>query len=215
VIYFAYITIFLRIVPLVLQMLSFARENLGSLYFSAFTFFSFCADVIGVFFLAFEIHTDVVYNYYQIFETIIATFLAIEIGKFSPRIRYILYLFCVFFVISVVSSSFIYNFDFPQDFNWGISRFYILIITFLSALHYVRKMDSLNSIKAAPLFGLLGIFIYEALSLIPVLSQEIQVESDNPDQTYFVYFVLIVSGNLIRDALISYNAVLNINKKII
>ena len=214
-IYVAYISVFLRIVPLVLQIISFARGGLGSLYFLAFSFFSFGADVIGMCFTFFNIHSDVVFNIYQIFETIIATCLVIQIGKFKPRIKYILYSFCVFFVMSFVLNSVIYNFDFPQDFNWGLSRFYILVITFISALHYVRKMDSFNSIKAAPLFGLLGIFIYEALSLIPVLSQKIQIESDNPARTYVVYFVFIVSGNLIRDALISCNAVLNINKKII
>ena len=127
---FAYISVFLRLVPLFLQMLSFAKKNVGSFYFLAFTFFSFCADVFAIFFIYLEIHTDVLFNFYQIFETVVATFLAIEIGKFNPRIKFILYSFCVFFVLSVVLSSFVYNFDFPQDFNWGISRFYILIITF-------------------------------------------------------------------------------------
>lgn len=211
---FAYIAIFLRLVPLFLQWLSHTRKNVGSLYFLLFTLFSFGADVFSIFFIYLEIHTDVVYNYYQIFETIIATFLAIEIGKFNPRIKFILYSFCVFFVLSVVLNSFVYNFDFPQDFNWGISRFYILIITFFSALHYVRKMDSFNSINATPLFGLLGIFIYEALSIIPLLSQQTMRASENPIESFVIYFIFLVSGNLIRDALISYNAVLNIKHKV-
>ena len=211
---FAYISVFLRLVPLFLQMLSFAKKNVGSFYFLAFTFFSFCADVFAIFFISLEIHTDVLFNFYQIFETVVATFLAIEIGKFNPRIKFILYSFCVFFVLSVVLSSFVYNFDFPQDFNWGISRFYILIITFFSALHYVRKMDSFNSINATPLFGLLGIFIYEALSIIPLLSQQIQRASEKPIESFVIYFIFLVSGNLIRDALISYNAVLNIKHKV-
>ena len=211
---FAYISIFLRLVPLFLQMLTFAKKNLGSLYFLAFTFFSFCADVIGILFISFEIHTDAVYNYYQIFETVVATFLAFEIGKFNQKIKFILYLFCFLFGISVVLLSFIHGFDFPQDFNWGISRFYILTITFISALHYVRKMDSFNNINAAPLFGLLGIFIYEALSIIPLLSQQIQRASENPIDSFVIYFIFLVSGNLIRDALISYNAILNIKHKV-
>ena len=211
---FAYIAIFLRLVPLFLQMLSFAKKIVGSFYFLAFTFFSFCADVFAIFFISLEIHTDVLFNFYQIFETVVATFLAIEIGKFNPRIKFTLYSFCVFFVISVVSSTFIYHFDFPQDFNWGISRFYILIITFFSALHYVRKMDSFNSINATPLFGLLGIFIYEALSIIPLLSQQTMRASENPIESFVIYFIFLVSGNLIRDALISYNAILNIKHKV-
>ena len=211
---FAYISVFLRLVPLFLQMLTFAKKNVGSFYFLAFTFFSFCADVFAIFFISLEIHTDVLFNFYQIFETVVATFLAIEIGKFNPRIKFILYSFCVFFVLSVVLSSFVYNFDFPQDFNWGISRFYILIITFFSALHYVRKMDSFHSINATPLFGLLGIFIYEALSIIPLLSQQIQRASEKPIESFFIYFIFLVSGNLIRDALISYNAILNIKHKV-
>ena len=211
---FAYISVFLRLVPLFLQMLSFAKKNVGSFYFLAFTFFSFCADVFAIFFIYLEIHTDVLFNFYQIFETVVATFLAIEIGKFNPRIKFILYSFCVFFVLSVVLSSFVYNFDFPQDFNWGISRFYILIITFFSALHYVRKMDSFNSFNATPLFGLLGIFIYEALSIIPLLSQQTMRASENPIESFVIYFIFLVSGNLIRDALISYNAILNIKHKV-
>jgi len=211
---FAYISIFLRLVPLFLQMLTFAKKNLGSLYFLAFTFFSFCADVFAIFFISLEIHTDVLFNFYQIFETVVATFLAIEIGKFNKKINLILYLFCFFFGISVVLLSFIHGFDFPQDFNWGISRFYILTITFISALHYVRKMDSFNNINAAPLFGLLGIFIYEALSIIPLLSQQIQRASENPIDSFVIYFIFLVSGNLIRDALISYNAILNIKHKV-
>ncbi len=211
---FAYISVFLRLVPLFLQMLSFAKKNVGSFYFLAFTFFSFCADVFAIFFIYLEIHTDVLFNFYQIFETVVATFLAIEIGKFNPRIKFILYSFCVFFVLSVVLSSFVYNFDFPQDFNWGISRFYILIITFFSALHYVRKMDSFHSINATPLFGLLGIFIYEALSIIPLLSQQIQRASEKPIESFVIYFIFLVSGNLIRDALITYNAILNIKHKV-
>ena len=211
---FAYISVFLRLVPLFLQMLSFAKKNVGSFYFLAFTFFSFCADVFAIFFIYLEIHTDVLFNFYQIFETVVATFLAIEIGKFNPRIKFILYSFCVFFVLSVVLSSFVYNFDFPQDFNWGISRFYILIITFFSALHYVRKMDSFHSFNATPLFGLLGIFIYEALSIIPLLSQQIQRASEKPIESFVIYFIFLVSGNLIRDALISYNAILNIKHKV-
>ena len=211
---FAYISVFLRLVPLFLQMLTFAKKNVGSFYFLAFTFFSFCADVFAIFFISLEIHTDVLFNFYQIFETVVATFLAIEIGKFNPRIKFILYSFCVFFVLSVVLCSFVYNFDFPQDFNWGISRFYILIITFFSALHYVRKMDSFHSINATPLFGLLGIFIYEALSIIPLLSQQIQRASEKPIESFFIYFIFLVSGNLIRDALISYNAILNIKHKV-
>ena len=211
---FAYISVFLRLVPLFLQMLTFAKKIVGSFYFLAFTFFSFCADVFAIFFISLEIHTDVLFNFYQIFETVVATFLAIEIGKFNPRIKFILYSFCVFFVLSVVLSSFVYNFDFPQDFNWGISRFYILIITFFSALHYVRKMDSFHSINATPLFGLLGIFIYEALSIIPLLSQQIQRASEKPIESFFIYFIFLVSGNLIRDALISYNAILNIKHKV-
>ena len=99
-----------------LQMLIFAKKNVGSFYFLAFTFFSFCADVFAIFFISLEIHTDVLFNFYQIFETVVATFLAIEIGKFNPRLKFILYSFCVFFVLSVVLSSFVYNFDFPQDF---------------------------------------------------------------------------------------------------
>jgi len=213
-IYLAYIALFLRTVPLFLQVLSFANKNVGSFYFLAFTFFSFSADITGVFFISLEIGTDIIHNYYQILETVIVTFLAIEIGKFSPRIRYILYLFCFFFVISVVSSSFIYNFDFPQDFNWGISRFYILIITFTSALHYVRKMGGYNSINSSPLFGLLGIFIYEALSIIPLLSQQILRASEKPVELFVIYFVFLVSGNLIRDVLISYNALLNLKQRI-
>ncbi len=205
----AYIAIFLRLVPLFLQRSSYTRKNVGSLYFLLFTLFSFGADVVGIFFSLSDIHTDVLFNFYQIFETVVATFLAIEIGKFNPRIKFILYSFCVIFVLSVVLSSFVYNFDFPQDFNWGISRFYILIITFFSALHYVRKMDSFNSINATPLFGLLGIFIYEALSIIPLLSQQIQRASENPIESFVIYFIFLVSGNLIRDALISYNAILN------
>jgi hypothetical protein len=196
-------------VPLFLQRSSYTRKNVGSLYFLLFTLFSFGADVVGIFFSLSDIHTDVLFNFYQIFETVVATFLAIEIGKFNPRIKFILYSFCVIFVLSVVLSSFVYNFDFPQDFNWGISRFYILIITFFSALHYVRKMDSFNSINATPLFGLLGIFIYEALSIIPLLSQQIQRASENPIESFVIYFIFLVSGNLIRDALISYNAILN------
>ena len=211
---FAYISVFLRLVPLFLQMLTFAKKNVGSFYFLAFTFFSFCADVFAIFFISLEIHTDVLFNFYQIFETVVATFLAIEIGKFNPRIKFTLYSFCVFFVISVVSSTFIYHFDFPQDFNWGISRFYILIITFFSALHYVRKMDSFNSFNATPLFGLLGIFIYEALSIIPLLSQQTMRASENPIESFVIYFIFLVSGNLIRDALISYNAILNIKHKV-
>ena len=211
---FAYISVFLRLVPLFLQMLTFAKKNLGSLYLLAFTFFSFCADVFAIFFISLEIHTDVLFNFYQIFETVVATFLAIEIGKFNKKINLILYLFCFFFGISVVLLSFIHGFDFPQDFNWGISRFYILTITFISALHYVRKMDSFNNINAAPLFGLLGIFIYEALSIIPLLSQQIQRASENPIDSFVIYFIFLVSGNLIRDALISYNAILNIKHKV-
>ena len=210
----AYIAIFLRFVPLFLQWLSYARKNVGALYFLLFTLFSFGADILGLFFCLSDIHTDVLFNFYQIFETVVATFLAIEIGKFNPRIKFILYSFCVFFVLSVVLSSFVYNFDFPQDFNWGISRFYILIITFFSALHYVRKMDSFHSFNATPLFGLLGIFIYEALSIIPLLSQQIQRASEKPIESFVIYFIFLVSGNLIRDALITYNAILNIKHKV-
>lgn len=211
---FVYIAIFLRLVPLFLQWLSHTRKNVGSLYFLLFTLFSFGADVLGLFFCLSDIHTDVLFNFYQIFETVVATFLAIKIGKFNQKIKFILYLFCFLFGISVVLLSFIHGFDFPQDFNWGISRFYILTITFISALHYVRKMDSFNNINAAPLFGLLGIFIYEAMSIIPILSKQIQLATDNPIETYVIYFIFIASGNLIRDALISYNAVLNIKHKV-
>lgn len=210
----AYIAIFLRLVPLFLQRLSYTRKNVGSLYFLLFTLFSFGADVVGIFFSLSDIHTDVLFNFYQICETVVATFLAIEIGKFNQKIKFILYLFCFLFGISVVLLSFIHGFDFPQDFNWGISRFYILTITFISALHYVRKMDSFNNNNAAPLFGLLGIFIYEALSIIPLLSQQIQRASEKPIESFVIYFIFLVSGNLIRDALISYNAVLNIKHKV-
>ena len=206
-IYLAYIAIFLRIFPVVLQWNSYSKRNLGSLYFLLFSFFSLISDLIGIFFNYFRIHTDGVFNIYQIFETVIVTYLAIEIGKFNRKIRVILFAFCFVQGLLTLVYTFNYKFDYPQDYNWGVSRIYILIITFLAALHFVRNINQYNKINAAPLIGLLGVFIYEALSIIPMLSQQLQRKSINPAQTFVIYFVFMVSGNLIRDALISFNAI--------
>ncbi len=212
-IYLAYIFIILRIIPVSLQWLSVRRKNLAAQFFFQFSVLSLGADIACIVLIYFNFQTDLVFFLYQIGELIIATFLALEIGRFNKKIRYFQLFICFAQVISFLSLSINVNLNALQDYIAGISKLYILILTFFSALNYIRNSESNRKIDIAPLIGLLGIFIFEALSIIPFISLQLQILYGNPQQIT-IYLILAISSNIIRDILVSYNAIINIKKSV-
>lgn len=211
-IYLAYISIILRIIPVGLQWMSIRQKNLGGQFFFQFSAISFGADIACLMLIYINFNTDFVFFLYQIGELIIATFLALEIGRFNKKIRYFHLLVCLSQVISFLLLSIKMNLNASHDYISGISKLYILILTFFSALSYIKHSESNSKIDFAPLIGLLGIFIFEALSIIPFISLQLQNLSGNTQKLTTLYLILVVSGNIIRDILVSYNAILNLKK---
>jgi hypothetical protein len=209
-IYLAYFQIFFRILPICLQWVSRSKTKNGSFYFFLFSLLSFSADSIGIIFNYFKIQTGLVFSIYQTSEIIIITILANELGNFKKSLQSILFIACS---LQILSSTVFYMYNHlnnPQELNLGIAKLYILFILFLSAIHYIRNSDSNHKINITPLIGLLGIFIYTALSIVPIISQNLQRISLNHQKTFTLYFILLSSGNFIRDLLISYVGVLNL-----
>ena len=211
-IYLAYISIFLRIIPVSLQWLSARQKNLGAQFFFLLSLFSFLADVIGIISNLTNTNTDFVFNVYQISEVVIITFIANEIGNFNKKLRKSLFIACtiqLIFFIFLFSSN---HSEIFQDYINGITKLYILTILFLSATRYIQNAEANRKIEITPLLGLLGLFIFEALSIIPFISLQLQRLSGNPQKVTIIYLILVMSGNLIRDVLVSYNAILNLKK---
>ena len=211
-IYLAYISIILRIIPVSLQWLSARQKNLGAQFFFLLSLFSFLADAIGIISNFTNTNTDFVFNLYQICEVVIITFIALEIGNFNKKLRNSLFIVCtiqLIFFFSLFSPNY---FEALHDYINGISKLYILIILFISATSYIQNAEATRKIDIAPLIGLLGIFIFEALSIIPFISLQLQNLSGNTQKLTTLYLILVVSGNIIRDILVSYNAILNLKK---
>jgi hypothetical protein len=195
-----------------LQWLSARQKNLGAQFLFLLSLFSFLADVIGIISNLTNTNTDFVFNVYQISEVVIITFIANEIGNFNKKLRNSLFIACtiqLIFFIFLFSSN---HSEIFQDYINGITKLYILTILFLSATRYIQNAESNHKIEITPLLGLLGIFIFEALSIIPFISLQLQRLSGNPQKVTIIYLILVMSGNLIRDVLVSYNAILNLKK---
>ncbi len=188
------------------------QKNLGAQFFFLLSLFSFLADVIGIISNFTNANTDFVFNLYQISEVVVVTFLAIEIGNFIKKLRTAVLIACTLQVIFFFSLFQPNNFEVLQDYILGIAKLYILIILFISATRYIQNAESNRKIDFAPLVGILGIFIYEALSIIPIISLQLQRLFHNPQQIIVIYLIFMMSSNLIRDILISYNAILNLKK---
>lgn len=211
-IYLAYISIILRIIPVSLQWISMKRKNLGAQFFFLLSLLSFLADVFGVISNITKTNTDFIFNLYQISEVVIITLLAVQFGHFDKKFRNTLFIACLIqliFFISLLSPTY---FDSSQDYINAITKLFILAILFISATRYIQKAESTHKIDIAPLIGLLGVFIFEALSIIPFISLQLQRLSGNPQQITIIYLILVIAGNLIRDVLVSYNAILNLKK---
>lgn len=211
-IYLAYISIILRIIPVSLQWLSVRQKNLGAQFFFLLSLFSFLADAIGIISNLTNTNTDFAFNLYQISEVVIIALLAIELGNFNKKLRNAVLIACALQVIFFFSLFQPNNFEVLQDYISGITKVYILTILFLSATRYIQNAEANRKINIAPLIGILGIFIYEALSFIPIISLQLQRLFHNPQQITFIYLIFMMSGNLIRDVLVSYNAILNLKK---
>lgn len=188
------------------------QKNLGAQFFFLLSLFSFLADVIGIISNFTNANTDFVFNLYQISEVVVVTLLAIEIGNFIKKLRTAVLIACTLQVIFFFSLFQPNNFEVLQDYISGIAKLYILIILFISATRYIQNAESNRKINIAPLVGILGIFIYEALSIIPIISLQLQRLFHNPQQIIVIYLIFMMSSNLIRDILISYNAILNLKK---
>lgn len=211
-IYLAYISIILRIIPVSLQWLSVRQKNLGAQFFFLLSLFSFLADAIGIISNLTNTNTDFAFNLYQISEVVIIALLAIELGNFNKKLRNAVLIACALQVIFFFSLFQPNNFEVLQDYISGITKVYILTILFLSATRYIQNAESNRKINIAPLIGILGIFIYEALSFIPIISLQLQRLFHNSQQITVIYLIFMMSGNLIRDVLVSYNAILNLKK---
>lgn len=211
-IYFIYFSIFFRIIPLCLQWISYKRKNLYAQFFFGFSALSLVADIASFILVYFHFHTDALFNLYQIGEVIIITLLSLSLGNIAKIGRSILISYCFLQVLASILILAFNQFDAYQDYNAGVTKVYIIIILFLSAVRYIQFSETTRKIDIAPLIGLLGIFIFEALSIIPIISQQIQRLSGNPQQITIIYLILVIAGNLIRDVLVSYNAILNLKK---
>jgi DNA-binding XRE family transcriptional regulator len=188
------------------------QKNLGAQFFFQLSLFSFLADVIGIISNFTKFNTDLIFNLYQISEVVILTLLAIELGNFNKNLRIALLIACALQVIFFFSIFQPNNFEVLQDYISGVTKLYILTILFISATRYILNARSIEKNNIAPLVGILGIFIYEALSIIPTISLHLQRLFHNPQQITVIYLIFMMSGNLIRDILVSYNAILNLKK---
>lgn len=211
-IYLAHISIILRIIPVCLQWISARKKYIGAQFFFLLSLLSLGADLIGLVFYYYTIHTDFIFNLYQIGELIIATFLAITIGSFNKKIQSSLLLACALQIIFFVFIGINYNLNVLNDYITGISKLQILILIFVSAIHYIKNVETTRKIDYAPLIGLSGIFIFEALSIIPLISLNLQRNSPDHQKSFVIYFFLLLTGNFIRDLFISFNAILNLKK---
>lgn len=211
-IYLAYISILIRIIPVVLQWISFSKKNQGAKFLFLFTLISFLSDAISVIFSHIKANTDFMFNLYQISEVVIVTFLAIEVGNFKNKLKTTILTACALQVVFFVSICLLLNLESSQDYISSVSKLYILIILFLAATHFIQNAESNRKIETTPLMGLLGIFIYEALSFIPLITMQLQRLSNHPKQVFNIYLILMISGNVIRDALVTYHAIVQIKK---
>lgn len=205
----AYIAIFLRLIPLVLQGRCYSKKKPGSTFFFLYTLLSFASDLVGLGLHFLKINTDLVFNIYQLGEIICIALLTIEIGNFKYKIRNIILNTSAAIIVVSIASFLFFDFEESQDYISGISKLYILILLYTAAIHYIRNLGLNEKLNTVPLIGLLGIFIFEALTIIPNLSSQLQRYSDHPKQIAHLYIIIVMAGNLIRDALISYNAILN------
>ncbi|MEY2937789.1 MAG: hypothetical protein RL062_378 [Bacteroidota bacterium] len=209
----AYLGILFRIIPICLHWISRTQTKNGSFYFFLFSLISFGSDLLGIIFNYYKIQTDLVFSFYQIAEIIVSTSMAIELGNFKKKFRIILFIFCSLQIVSSGAFYTTYHLDDPQEINLGISKLYVLSILFVSAIHYIRNSEANRKINIAPLIGLLGIFIYESLSIIPIISLNLQRTSLDHQKTFTLYFFLLFTGNFLRDLLISHAGILNIKKQ--
>ncbi len=211
-IYLAYISVILRIIPVGLQWISFSKKNQDAKFLFLFTLISFLSDAICFIFGRTKANTDFMFNLYQISEVVIVTFLAIEVGNFKHKLKTTILTACTLQVVFFVSICQLLNLESAQDYISSVSKLYIPIILFLAATHFIQNAESNRKIEITPLMGLLGIFIYEALSFIPLISMQLQRLSNHPKQVFSIYLILMISGNLIRDALVTYHAIVQIKK---
>lgn len=208
----ACLAVLFRITPISLQWRAHSKGYHGSLYFFLLSFMSFSADTIGIIFNYYKIQTDLAFSIYQISELIIITLLAIELGKFKKSFRFILFTACSLQIVSSMVCYATYHNDDAQELNLGISKLYVLSVLFILAIHYIRNSEFNRKIDFAPLVGILGIFIYDMLSIIPIISLNLQRNSPNHHKTFIIYFFFLLTGNFIRDLFISFNAILNLKK---
>lgn len=206
-IYLAYISIFLRIVPTILQWKASTRNHLGARYFFLLCLISVIADLLGILCHYTKTNTDFVFNAYQIGELVLVSLLVIEIGKFKSTGRAVVLFFCSIQILIFITLTSLDKEVVLQDFMGGISKLYVLIVLFISALNFIRNVGSEHHINVTPLIGLLGIFIFESLSIIPNISMHLQRLFHNPQKITTIYLVFLISGNVIRDVLLSYHAI--------
>lgn len=193
------------------------RENRSfNLFIIIFSFLSFLSDLVCFVMVSGGIETMDVISLYFAFQPILI-FLLLNSGYTFEKKQFLI---LGTLTLSISVSSTYFSFVTPNEYVlsliWGISNLFSTVLTLYAILKIALSIEISKPHFPKKIIPIFGLFIYTSFSFVPQVSHFFQMISKEKLMTAEFYFIFMVAGNFVRDALFTiygFSLIVSNNKK--
>lgn len=193
------------------------KENrFFNLFIILFSFLSFVSDSVCFVMVSYGMGTIEVISLYYTIQPILI-FLILNSGyTFEKKQFSTLGTLTLSILISLIYFSFVAPNEYVLSLIWGTSTLFSAVLTLYAILKIALSIEISKPHFPKKIIPIFGLFIYTSLSFVPQVSHFFQMISKEKLMTAEFYFIFMVAGNFVRDALFTiygFSLIVSNNKK--